>query len=318
VRRAHTSLATMPDGGGRAHFVLTQGGSQALGILKTDRVGHVAAVFERSFYAAFHREWICFGTESLPMGPLNVRTSAPEDVIRTGRDFGMNDPVRSSAGLLRIGREIAFGLGNAVVWDPPEAPSWTAARVKAGLDALGRLVKPGADGGLGGFVRADWPLIARDRVDAAARRHIDVLCLAAEHAFRDVSPEFSEIDGAATALLGLGPGLTPSGDDFLGGMLIALHILKGQALRAALNLSIERHAGQRTNAISFAHLRAAGAGAGHEALHEVLNCLLGAHTDMLPAHLSAIDDIGHSSGWDALAGMCVTLRAYLAAQRPGG
>ena len=119
------------------------------------------------------------------------------------------------------------------------------------------------------------------------------------------------------ALLGLGPGLTPSGDDFLGGMLIALATLPAPSLRAQLLELIENHAQQRTNAISIAHLRAAGAGAGHEALHDTLNSLLGGDPAALPAQLTAIDHIGHSSGWDALAGTCVTLRAYLAVQRVG-
>ena len=33
------------------------------------------------------------------------------------------------------------------------------------------------------------------------------------------------IPAEAAALIGLGPGLTPSGDDFIGGMLIALRML---------------------------------------------------------------------------------------------
>ena len=127
----------------------------------------------------------------------------------------------------------------------------------------------------------------------------------------------AELEDAVLALLGLGPGLTPSGDDFLGGMLIALAILPAPLLRAQLLELIENHAQQRTNAISIAHLRAAGAGAGHEALHEILNSLLTGDGAALPAQLAAVDRIGHSSGWDSLAGMCVTLRAYLAVQRAG-
>jgi hypothetical protein len=64
----------------------------------------------------------------------------------------------------------------------------------------------------------------------------------------------------------------------------------------------------------MAHLRAAGGGAGHAALHEILNSLLRGDVTALPSKIAAIDKIGHSSGWDALAGMCVTLRAYLASQ----
>jgi len=51
-----------------------------------------------------------------------------------------------------------------------------------------------------------------------------------------------------------------------------------------------------------------------EQAEKALNSLLCVDTEALPACLAAIDKIGHSSGWDALAGMCVALRAYLAAQ----
>jgi len=304
----------MPDGGVGADIVLTQGGRLALDILTANGVGRVAAIFERSFYVAFDRNWVCLGPATLPMGPLNVRSSAPEGMIRESRFLQIDDPVLSSAGRLRVGQALEFGAGDAVAWDPPAPPPWTAATLKAGLDGLDRLAGPRADAGLAGFVPADRTRLPRNRLVAAARQPIDVLSGAFERAFRDVSLDPSDFDGAVIALLGLGPGLTPSGDDFLGGMLLALGILPAPALRAHLRAVIERHAPKRTNAISMAHLRAAGSGSGHAALHEALNSLLGGDGDALPAHLAAIGRIGHSSGWDALAGISVALRAYLAAR----
>jgi hypothetical protein len=55
----------------------------------------------------------------------------------------------------------------------------------------------------------------------------------------------------------------------------------------------------RTSAISAAHLAAAAAGEGHEALHRVLNGEL---------DLDALDAVGHTSGWDALAGAVAVMR----------
>ena len=189
--------------------------------------------------------------------------------------------------------------------------------MKAGLDGLDWPGEPRTDAGLAGFVLADWPAVPRDSVTEAARQPIEILSRTAERAFRGKALKSSELDDAVIALLGLGPGLTPSGDDFLCGMLIALDILPAPSLRAQLIASIECYAQQRTTAISLAHLRAAGAGAGHEALHVFFNSLLAGDTATLPTQLTAVDKIGHSSGWDALAGICVTLRAHLAAQRAG-
>ena len=61
----------------------------------------------------------------------------------------------------------------------------------------------------------------------------------------------------AELLIGLGPGLTPSGDDYLGGMLVALRSLGRGAQADALWRWLEPRLASRTSAISAAHLAAA-------------------------------------------------------------
>jgi hypothetical protein len=307
----------MPDVGAVATLVLTRGGRQALDIIKAGGRGSVAAVFERSFYIAFDRGWVCMGAEALPLGPLNVRSSAPGSVIWDSGGLSIDDQVLSIAGAIRVGRTLEFSTASVVTWDPPVPPPWTSFTAKAGLDALDCLVKPRTDAGLACFVMSDRRNIPYNAITVAAKPSIDVLSRAVEHAFMGGAVTSADLDHPVMALLGLGPGLTPSGDDFLGGMLIALATIPAPVFRARLLDLIERHAQQRTNAISIAHLRAAAAGAGHAALHDTLNSLLAGDAAALPARLAAIDKIGHSSGWDSLAGMCITLRAHLAVQKVG-
>lgn len=306
-------FATMPDGGARTVLFATRAGRPALEILKTVRRGRVAALFERSFYITLDKGWVCMGTDELPLGPLNVRSSAPNQVTWESSGLRIDDSVVSSDGKVRIGQTLCFDLGDILGWDPPAPPPWTMLSVKAGLDALDRLAEPPTDAGLACFVPADRAPNPGNEVIEAARQPVEILSRAAARAFKNMPFKSSELDGAVIALLGLGPGLTPSGDDFLGGMLIALNILPAPPLRARLHDLIEMNARQRTNAISVAHLHAAGAGAGQEALHEAFNSLLSGDTEALPARFRAIDRIGHSSGWDALAGLCVTLRAFVSA-----
>jgi hypothetical protein len=104
----------------------------------------------------------------------------------------------------------------------------------------------------------------------------------------------------AEALIGLGPGLTPSGDDYLGGMMVALHALGRDGQGRALWRWLQPRLAARTSAISAAHLAAAAEGEAHEALHQVLQNV---------SPLSALDAVGHCSGWDALAGAAAVLRA---------
>jgi hypothetical protein len=101
------------------------------------------------------------------------------------------------------------------------------------------------------------------------------------------------------ALIGRGPGLTPAGDDFVGGAMIALRVAGRNAGAAALADRIAAWAlplaKKRTNRISRAHLECAARGEGHEALHDLL-------CSFEKKHLDRLARIGHTSGLDAAAG----------------
>ena len=99
-------------------------------------------------------------------------------------------------------------------------------------------------------------------------------------------------------LVGLGPGLTPSGDDYFGGVMLALRLTGRGSQADALWRWLEPRLKERTSAISAAHLAAAAAGEAHEALHEVLNGRL---------EFDRLDAVGHCSGWDGLAGAMAVL-----------
>jgi len=108
---------------------------------------------------------------------------------------------------------------------------------------------------------------------------------------------------APDPLIGMGPGLTPAGDDFVGGAMIALRAFGEADLAeriAAWALPLAR---TNTNRISRAHLECAAAGEGHEALHDLLTFR---NPDRDFARLARI---GHTSGLDAAAGALNALRA---------
>jgi hypothetical protein len=109
-------------------------------------------------------------------------------------------------------------------------------------------------------------------------------------------------------LIGLGPGLTPSGDDFVGGALIALRAAGRVELAERVAAWALRLAERRTSRISRAHLACAAAGEGHEALHQLLAALEKGEAAIARA-LDALDRVGHSSGRDAAAGALLSLDA---------
>ena len=135
-------------------------------------------------------------------------------------------------------------------------------------------------------------------------------------AFRDHrSAGIAEL-GWVNRLVGLGPGLTPSGDDLLGGILIALQALGRRDAVHMLWPTVSRCVAETENSISAAHLAAAAEGLGSAAVHAVFHDLVRGNGGALADRLDAIGRIGHTSGWDALAGVVTVLRAWLDSQAP--
>jgi hypothetical protein len=113
------------------------------------------------------------------------------------------------------------------------------------------------------------------------------------------------LSACVSALVGLGPGLTPSGDDFLIGALAALDAVGQTKTHAALGEAVAAAAPARTSPLSASFLRAAAAGYAGENLHALVAAVVGGHLD---AAAAAAGRIGHTSGWDTLAGAVLALR----------
>lgn len=107
---------------------------------------------------------------------------------------------------------------------------------------------------------------------------------------------------AATWLLGRGPGLTPSGDDILIGMLGALHraALPARSADAAAALHRLLDTSEPTTDVSAAYLRDACRGRFAAPLRRVLLASTPAET---VARLTTLRAIGHTSGADTILGL---------------
>jgi len=225
----------------------------------------VRAVFRRSCYLSFPGgQYACVGDRSLGCGPLNALVD----------DFRMPS------------------LGERVVLDVASAQLWTPAPLSQHADADLRALQAAARGrvpreGFGCLV-----VDAHNSLSGHAQPALDAI---------ERWLVGNALDDDAQALIGLGPGLTPSGDDYLGGVLIALHQLGREVQARGLWRWLEPRL-SRTSAISGAHLAAAAAGEGHEALHACLQALFSARADWPPL-LTQLDNVGHCSGWDSLAGL---------------
>jgi hypothetical protein len=112
-------------------------------------------------------------------------------------------------------------------------------------------------------------------------------------------------------LVGLGSGLTPSGDDALVGALALLDALAERdavagAMRSNLARAVRHLPPGLTSPLSHCFLRVAAAGHVGERLHAAVSSCVTGDVD---AAIAAIGDIGHSSGWDMMAGIVTALDA---------
>lgn len=125
-----------------------------------------------------------------------------------------------------------------------------------------------------------------------------------------IAGQLGEMMSMADGLVGLGSGLTPSGDDFLGGLLFAIRALE-KALPPVKSrssvISIERYAG-RTHLISLTLLDDLAKGHAIAPMHELVNGLIsGESRDDFHCHTMDLIRVGHSTGWDLLTGLLTGL-----------
>jgi len=111
---------------------------------------------------------------------------------------------------------------------------------------------------------------------------------------------------AATRLIGLGPGLTPAGDDFLCGFLAAAYgrcaARPAQSRRLAALVEVLRPLLTQTTAVSAAFLRSALGGRFSQPLLALAEACAAAPDGDLDGALGRLAAVGHSSGLDAATG----------------
>jgi hypothetical protein len=291
--------------------VLGRVAAKALG---SDSPWEVAAVFRRSVYCRSRiGSFVCFGPTSLGNGPLNVLCEMSEPIDWETVRLTPGSPAVRDGTFFRIAERIIVSLSEATEWRPTSSVAlWHAATICEGLSILAAEVRARP---VRGGLQALSPILAGDAGASPpsafatspllrmAMESIEPLREWLETCLEDPAEPRHAPMPAIDALIGLGPGLTPSGDDFLGGMLVTLHHLGASKVAGELAREVCARAEQRTNEISYAHLTAAADGEGLAPLHVVLESLCTRGAPGLGQWLSAVDAIGHTSGWDALAGI---------------
>lgn len=280
--------------------------------------GHIQGVHRVATYIAVE------GTDDLVVLALDAVGGVPGgalierlgDFRAIGLERGM--AVTASAGRVSIPRTgVSLDLAGARPWSaslPATAACEPGAALRQGVAAARALAALAAPRGGFAPLLGDplESLVADSRLNgafaAAARPRI--AALAAGLGNGDVATA----SRAATSLIGLGPGLTPSGDDLLVGLLAGLEAT-GHPLLAVMATTIASQARGGTTSVGASALRNAARGQFSERLHDVLVAVASPDAAGLPRAIERAMAYGSTSGADTLVGLFAALDAAAAGAR---
>jgi len=271
--------------------------------------GRVLAVFSNTIYLSGRDgEILWVLREGMPMHRRCLLASLPSSSICRGQNFFVENSC------LRIGKGVTIDLSHSAQWEPPAIGPEKAVplvRVNASYQRmLAAISILNNSGGLGQAIsllstNADGrPMAILPANFLASRARSAILGLARACFDQDIA----RITQRGRDLVGLGPGLTPSGDDFLGGLLFAAHCLKRAypldfCWEPKAVMPLIDWARTKTNSISHAFLSDLALGQGLEPMHELVNSLLESRDlGCLQPSTNQLLGIGHTSGGDMLAG----------------
>ncbi|MCD8140723.1 MAG: DUF2877 domain-containing protein, partial [Planctomycetaceae bacterium] len=182
----------------------------------------VAAVFERSFYCRDAADrWLCVLRDDLEPGPLHALAAdwpaRLGDRVLEGHTFAA-----AGRGVLATSTCVLDFRGYTP-WHPPPFPPLRQELLRASLPRLRHAMREAAPPDTLAGV-----MVGRFHTDTQDDGWQQTVLAAVAHGVEKLtrwfaSPGGDSLQDAVTALVGLGPGLTPTGDDILAGTALTLH-----------------------------------------------------------------------------------------------
>ncbi|MFO1445385.1 DUF2877 domain-containing protein [Bacillus sp. Bva_UNVM-123] len=274
-------------------------------INRSDFHGFVHSVFNRTFNIKSRDNEELFTVASREVD------NAPNTLIIDTENFKgvgllVNELVVARNQLLHIGNKLTISIENSKKWASvlPNYPKdeqvtiTNLRKVKEFIDIHGK----------GGGVKLD---LTSDNL--FAREVSRVLHEQSRFLLQELSS--SRIDKAlqhAVTILGLGPGLTPSGDDFLVGLFTAFYIKDSPySSYQSFCKEVVKKAKTLTNEISYMALEKASIGKVRESIIQLVHSIINGSEEELILSLNKVLTIGSSSGTDIALGLVAGLEANL-------
>jgi uncharacterized protein DUF2877 len=289
---------------------ITHIGTSAYACLAPGRSGKVLAAFSKAIYLLTDDSelfWIASNASPMHRRALQISTRLPE--AQAGSPFRVQDHH------LTIVSDFTYDMNSAALWDAPSIDQHhiDISDISARIHTLFASLDLSQAKGFGNFI-PDILRLANNESIHPQMKSSDLILVFARPYIMDMANACLENKPAqilqtADALIGLGAGLTPSGDDFIGGLLFCIDNL--QEVYPELNLInpllLEPYR-SRTHLISFTLLKDLANGHAIAPLHHTINGLLGGESlENIHLSVSQLTQVGHSTGWDLLTGLLTGL-----------
>ena len=305
-----------------AEFVGHRAAKALHGSRKTARVH---SVFDRGFYIQIGRNLISVIKNEDFISPTSIVIGDPYE--RGFRSIGIKEGMKieiNGDSLVFEGKALTIRFGKSVKWFPTQIPKKNALsdliKISLNLRILRDVIYtcPSREGlvpllenvELYGptqvFLRPQMPILSEK-----ARPNIETLMWGL------YGGDHNMILARASDILGLGPGLTPSGDDFLAGLILSL-VIGGKALRKnstkelifyqKLSADICKLAREKTTIYSQIFLNQARRGEGPKAVVELIHALLTKDPNQVASSAKTVIVMGETSGADIAIGIYYGIR----------
>ena len=295
------------------HYCIQQIGAKARDELRMLEHGNVLAVFKGIAYLVTQSGALLWlGDETLPMHTRCLRMQGSLPRVQPGQSL------RVRGDHVEIGSTASLEIGSAVLWNSPRPSGRGRIDLEQVPDRARRWGKvalaANRPSGFAGWIATH--LEQPDGASASILRSNDPVMNVAGPILDGIVQACTQGDwqlmlARSADLIGLGEGLTPSGDDFVGGLLFSHAHLRAWYPAIPGLPALEqflRTAERCTNLISFTLLKDLADGMAAEPAHHWCNVLLsGGDRRHAASWLEALIHIGHSTGWDLFAGMLLGL-----------
>ena len=273
--------------------------------------GQVIAVFDSSIYLQTSNQIICLGNRTLKNSPITIITSLPVNFSFKRFRMQIEEKVFFFNGDIKI-KDITFAFGEKTkIWHPAELKyPFLSYNVRQGIRHFHKLLK-NRDVEPRGFSE----ILFLKNLDSKKFNYNKKVLAEISECKRWICQSRAKENKAcmsrpywAENLLGFGFGLTPSGDDFIGGVMIGLHICKKTSMAQSIWDHVYENISESTSPIAGAHLQAASTGLGPADIHKLADTILSANSEGMLNLVKSLDMIGQTSGWDIFAGVFVVIQ----------